>query len=494
MNINRIKKIVIVGGGTSAWCAAAFLSHNLTNIEITVIDKEIGTPVGVGEGTVLTFKWFLDNCGIDIDRWFPSLDASYKAGVLFPNWRNKGHTIWHPFMCNPTLDYTNDVTLIDALSCSTEQDYIRAPGPLYDISTEKNLFDRNELANYAFHVDCSKLVAFLQEELKDKINFVKSEVIEIDRDNSNNIISLKLKNGDVIYSDLFVDCTGFKSILQNKAEKINLEDRLFVNTAVAGQVQYHDKNSEARPYVICDAVDHGWIWTIPVMSRMGSGLVFNRNVTDVEEAKDYLCDYWEGRLDRERLKVIDWTPFYCRNQWEGNVVSIGLSAGFIEPLESTGIALICEGVKHFANLIKDCTWSDSDKIIFNTKMNIVYEECIDFVNMHYSDCQRTEKFWRYVKEKFYVSERQKFYIELLSDPDVRCNIPFKIDHLFSANNWFCWLLQLGYTAAPRNFNRDYAQMILQHHAKMEKTRFIKSRHHNSELERLKDYYRTSNGR
>lgn len=492
MYLKRIKNIVIVGGGTSAWLAAAFLQHNLKNINLTIVDKEIGSSVGVGEGTVLTFKWFMDQCGFSIDEWFPDIDASYKAGVLFPNWQEEGHVIWHPFLCNPTLDRDRDITLIDILNYSKSKNYLSAPAPLYNISTQKNLFDKSELQNYAYHVDCAKLVLFIQEKLKNKINFVRSEVVNIQRDQSNNISKLILNSKEEITADIFLDCTGFKSILQNKANRINLEDRLFVNTAAAGQIKYVDKPVEAKPYVICDAVEHGWIWTIPVRSRMGSGLVFNRNITDIETAKDYLCDYWQGRLDRDKIKIIDWTPFYIDNQWQDNVVSIGLSAGFIEPLESTGIALICEGITQFANLIKDGTYSDTEKIIFNNKMSLSFNECIDFVNMHYSDSSRQGNFWNFVKNKFTPSERQLYYIELMKDNNARCNIPFKIDHLFSANNWFCWLLQLGYTMSTRPINAGYALSLLEKYETNEKQRFVTSRLHYQELERLEDFYGVKN--
>ena len=104
-----------------------------------------------------------------------------------------------------------------------------------------------------------------------------------------------------------------------------------------------DKNKEIHPYTIAQVVDHGWIWKTPLQSRIGSGLIFNRSVTDIEDAKNYFCEHWDNRISPENVRVIDWTPYYDRNQWDKNVVSIGLSAGFLEPLESTGIELIIQG-------------------------------------------------------------------------------------------------------------------------------------------------------
>ena len=276
----------------------------------------------------------------------PAVDAIPKAGILFPDWVEDGNSIWHPFYF-PMAD--DKVPLWDAVS-HTDED-IKGLLPLYDLSLD-NKVDVADMKSYAWHIDCSKLVQYIQDHLKNTsiLRHVQSSVVER-VDAFNNIQSLVLADGSVVNGDIFFDCTGFKSILKEERDRVDLQGRLFVNTAVAGHVSYLEEgdckckggtNSEKHPYVECPAVSDGWIWKIPLQTRIGSGMLFNRDITDVEDAKDAFVAYWDGRVDRDSLKIIDWTPYYDRDIWQNNVISIGLSAGFIEPLESTGVALITE--------------------------------------------------------------------------------------------------------------------------------------------------------
>jgi tryptophan halogenase len=293
-------------------------------------------------------------------------------------------------------------------------------------------------------------VEFIQEKIIDKITLIKSEMVSFTRDSQNNIVSLELKNGTSISGDLFLDCTGFNNLLQHQPIKVNLADRLICDTAIAVQIPYQDKLQEQKPYVICDAVDHGWIWTIPVKTRMGSGLVFNRSITSIEEAKNYLSDYWDGRADVDKMKVIDWTPFYNENVWHENVISIGLSAGFLEPLESTGIALIMEGIYQLAERISDLNYSENDKIIYNSIMKEFFESSINFVSMHYSYTERSEPFWLAVKDRIKVNQEQQLYIDILKNKNLPLSGIAKRTNFFTANNWNTWLIQMGYEVTPRN--------------------------------------------
>ena len=265
---------------------------------------------------------------------------------------------------------------------------------------------------------------------------------------------LKLKNGQVIKGDLFIDCTGFKSLLNKKPKRNNLKNRLICNTAIAGHISYKDKQKELKPYVTSEAVDYGWIWNIPVQSRIGSGIVFNRDITKVEEAKNYFIKYWNNRIDESKLKVIDWTPFYNDDMWKENVVSIGLSAGFIEPLESTGLALIMRGAFHLLLRIDSNYYDDSDIKIFNNNIKHSFEECIDFVNMHYNKINRNEKFWKIAKQEIKVSEKLKFYSDYLKSKtlslDYFSNHTLQNLDIFSGNNWILWLVQMGYKVTPRD--------------------------------------------
>jgi flavin-dependent dehydrogenase len=453
--MNTVSNIVILGGGTSAWLSAAYFSYNFPYYNITVVDKEIGTPVGVGEGTLMNFKPFMGQCGFDHKEWIPEIDATYKSGILFPGWVKKDSVVWHPFMMNPVLE--NTVSLHAAWSNHQEYDFKEYGLGMYDISINYNAVDTS--TDYAYHVDCSKLVLYIQKKLENKVRIVRSEMVDVVRDEFNNVKSLVLKNDDIITGDLFLDCTGFKGLLNNNPIRNDLSDRLICDTAVAGHIPYQDREKELRPYVISEAVDCGWVWNIPVKNRIGSGLVFNRSITDPEDAKEYFVKYWNNRISKDSLKVIDWTPYYNDNIWHNNVVSIGLSAGFIEPLESTGIALIMEGIYQLGRRITEYYYSNEDVTIYNDNMKYFFEECVNFVSMHYSKTEREEPFWKIVKDKIKVSEEQKIYERQLLDPSIPLiRIPKDIN-FFTGHNWNTWLIQMGCKVAPRTLTQSKEESL-----------------------------------
>ena len=391
----KVNHIIIVGGGSSAWLTAAHLSSD-SKLEITMVDKEEGTPIGVGEATLLNFKPFMDMCGFKFEEWFKELDATYKTGILFSGWGKNKQAVWHPFRMNPMA----------------------------------HLGERTSESATAFHVDCGKLVKFLQSKLKIKV--IKSEVIKLDAK------GLLLKNNQRLQADLFVDCTGFKSLLQETPPTL-LKDRLICDTAIAGHVQYQDLWKEKTPYVICEAVECGWIWKIPLQSRIGTGIVFNKTITPVSKAKEIFLDYWKDRVGP--TKTIDWTPYYKKEFWKDNVVRIGLSAGFIEPLESTGLALAMEGAYQLLLALNGPGYTQHNINIYNAIMTNFFEESIDFISSHYTLNTRAEPFWSKARTQLKKSKQQLLYSKILKDPNqqwIRDTVAYSF---FNNKNWLTWLNQ-----------------------------------------------------
>ena len=444
--LTEVKNIVIVGGGTSAWFSAAYLNHN-HKYNITLIDKEVGTPVGVGEGTLLNFDEFMGDCGITTAEYFNKIDAIYKAGILFPNWGQKNNLVWHPFWLDEI--YANEKVKTTVYECWThhQDEYDFNDIGAHFMSAIHNKVDATNIHHYAMHVDAGKITTFLQDRLKDDITIIKSEVKEVARA-GNNVKKLILANGQEVQGDIYIDCTGWSNILQDQSDKVDLDGRLFCDTAVAGHVPYKNKKTEQKPYVTSEAVDHGWIWNIPTQSRIGTGLVFRRSVTDEEEAKKYFCDYWDNRITPEQTKVLKWDPFYIKNPWQGNTVSVGLSAGFIEPLESTGLGLIMGSIREVSIILKAGFYTDNDVKLFNEIQQAVYEDSIDFINMHYTHTEFDTPFWNYVKDNNIHSDRLRFFEHNIGSGDA-----FHIDgrgFMFGGANWLCWMLQTYKGIPPRN--------------------------------------------
>jgi len=488
----KVEKLIIVGGGTSAWLTAAYLYKNQPDIQITVVDKELGTPIGVGEATLLTFKSFMEECGFDFDDWFVNLDGGYKSGIVFSNWREPGDDIWHPFWKGNRI-INSDFRLWEIWSVVQDHfDFKTYATGMHDSSIDHNTVDYLNIDSYASHIDAGKLVLFIKEKLKNKINFINSDVVDIIRKENNNIDHLVLKNETVVTADLYVDCTGFNSILRNNVERIDLAGRLFVNTAVVCPVPYNDRTTEFKCYADCEAVDHGWIWKIGTSSRIGSGMVFNRDITDIDEAKKYFVNHWDDRIKVEDVRAINWDPFYIKNPWSGNTVCIGLSNGFIEPLESTGIGLITIGITQLNNILQHRWFDDGSTQQFNIFMSTLFENCIDFVSMHYANNKRNSDFWSWVTKTFQPSSIMKHYVDELANPNIR--VPFKgrFDHMFGGGNWTMVLAQLGFSIGRRNISipEDVAlNKIASMYIENEKNRHIWSRPHALEVDRIRELYK-----
>lgn len=439
----NVQTIAVVGGGTAAWLTAAYISNKFPHIKITVVDKEIGNSIGVGEGTTEGFSEFMESCGFAREEWFPKVDATLKGGIHYTNWHKEGNHVWHPFTI------TNEILNgFDSLDLWTQAQHLELNECLrgYESSVKQHRFDPT--LYYAYHVDCGKLVVYIQDKLKDKVVFIKSEMTHINRTDSQHITSLNLANGQEVVADLYIDCTGFRSLLHQSPERVTLEGRLFCDTAVCGRVDYNDKETELKSHTVADAVEHGWIWKIPTQSRMGTGLIFNRSITDVDTAKSYLVQYWDNRIDNDDLRVIDWTPFYIKNAWHENVVSIGLSSGFIEPLESTGIVLMILDIFNLASKLSDGV-DNTASTRYNGTRNKLFEKVVDFVSLHYFNSQRRGPFWEWVQKTITVTPHQREMIELING---KVKLPARTPNYydgFPVQSWMIWYAGLKHDVTPK---------------------------------------------
>ena len=193
--MKQIENITIVGGGSAAWLAAAYIRNNMWDVPLTIIDKEVGTPIGVGEATVLTFPSFLRECGLHERDWFTQVDGSYKAGINFPGWKKPGNTVWHPFYLNKSY-IDQAITQYDVWAdLGKRETFQELALPCYKTTMDNKIDIHHAYTTLAYHIDCGKLVKRLQEICQRDMNIIKSEVVDVIRDDEGYITELKLANG-----------------------------------------------------------------------------------------------------------------------------------------------------------------------------------------------------------------------------------------------------------------------------------------------------------
>ena len=448
-----VKKIVIVGGGTAGWITASWFARRWNKrIDVVVIDKSQPERVGVGEATLLSFPAVMRQMNYEPQQWMNEIDATYKAGILFPGWGKEENVIWHPFGFGIIGDGDDPsiprVPLYDIWTSYQDQYDIKDISGLYKSAMNNKIETDYIRDTYAYQIDCGKLVQFLQKNTIPYLKeYIQSDVVDVYRDGlsddvtKSDIKKLILDDGSEITGDLFIDCTGWKQMLVGN-HNIDLSDRLFIDTAFAAKVEYENKSQEMHPYTDCAALEHGWRWRIPTRSRIGTGYCFNRSVTDPDVVADAFVEHWNNRIKKEDLRMLDWKPQYVEKFWEGNVVPIGLSAGFIEPLESTGLALMIRGCEFLEECMVDCFYNPYETGIYDIRMKCAFESAVDYVNMHYSYCERKGKFWDYVRLSHEKSGMQKYMEDQINDPHLTTFQQHRSSSFFGGSNWHVWLLQL----------------------------------------------------
>jgi tryptophan halogenase len=249
--------------------------------------------------------------------------------------------------------------------------------------------------------------------------------------------------------------------------------------------EFKNPKVEMHPYTKSTAMTSGWRWTIPTYTRIGNGYVYSSKHITPEQAEQELREsIGEFNAPAKHLKM------KCGVHKEiavKNVCAVGLSAGFIEPLESTGLALMMTQISMLTNSVKDNTFNILDSQKYNFEFSSIFQNCVDFVSMHYSKTNRTEPFWQHVRENYKESEGVNTQIANFAD-GIRYTTDKKPYHIFSGANWSTWLAQLGYpTKSNFNITKEEAEtMLLKHHNVIEKYRYNWSQHHATEIDRMKE--------
>lgn len=417
--MKKIEKIIIAGGGTAGWMAAAAIGKVLGKaIQITLVESnDIGT-VGVGEATIPGMVFFHKLLDINEREFMRETSATFKLGIQFENWRQQNHRYLHAF----------GVTGKDCWAAGFQHFWKR--GKELDLAkefgdyclerraAEANKFSHlpNNSLNYAFHLDATAYAKYLRKFSEPYgIKRIEGKIQQVITSADNGFIeAITLESGERLDADFFIDCTGFSALLIEKALHTGYEDWshwLPCDSAIAVQTK---TTSEPVPYTRSIAHGAGWQWRIPLQHRVGNGLVFCSKYLDDESAKKLLMD----NIDGEPLiqpRVIKFRTGRRLKQWNKNCLAVGLSSGFLEPLESTSIHLIQQNIIRFLRMFPAGGVVQSDIDEFNRQADFDVTHIRDFIILHYHATERTDtEFWRYCRS-MQVPESLRHRIQLFKE-------------------------------------------------------------------------------
>ncbi len=415
-----LKKVLIVGGGTAGWITAAYMDAVLNGpknkvIDICLIESPDVARIGVGEATVPSLRDTLRTIGISESDFMKATDASFKQAIKFVDWlKNDGHAYYHPFDRRPAgrIDrsglrwLTSDRSIPFASTVSIQPS-------LSEWGFSPKLLDTPDYdgpLSYAYHVDAEKLADLLCEVAVSRgVKHIKDKVVEVEQHDSGNIAAVKTQGGLHLPADLFIDCTGFLSLLITKTlhvPHVDYSQWLLCDRAVAMRVP----NAKAQPerrnaYTTSTALSAGWAWDIGLANRRGTGYVYSSQFIDDAAAEAELRQLEGSHCDDIEARVLKFRVGRCESPWTKNCVAIGLSSGFIEPLESTGIFLIELAA---ATLCEYFPYGDDMSDLaaaYNQIQQDRYEEILDFIVLHYCLTQRTDTaFWQEVQKPERIPE------------------------------------------------------------------------------------------
>ena len=443
--MKKIKNIVIVGGGTAGWMSACVLARIIkpTGAKMTLIEAPDIPTVGVGEATIPQIALFNEMVGFDEVEFLKATQATYKLGIEFVNWGRVGDSYIHPFG-----KYGFDM---EGVMFHHFWRRLQEEGPIPDVGdyclqvvaakAGKFCHARRDLPNsplaniqYAFHFDAGLYAKFMRNfAVKHGVERIEDKVIDVILDpETGHIRSLKSEKQMTVEGDFFIDCSGFRGLLIEKALQSGYEDWshwLPVNSAVAAGCE---APGDPIPYTRATAHEAGWQWRIPLQNRLGNGYVYCDEYISAQQAETDLL----GRLDGTPLtqpKHLKFKTGIRKNSWVKNCLSLGLAAGFMEPLESTSIHLVQSGLSRLMSMFPDAEFNQKEIDYYNKRTRNEYERIRDFLILHYKATEREDTaFWKYLKHMDIpdaLREKMDIYKE-------KGRIFREDNELFNETSWF----------------------------------------------------------
>lgn len=467
MTDSSLDNVVVVGGGTAGWLTALYAKRRLPDSTVTLVESESLGILGAGEGTTPAFLEFLDLLGIPFSRLVREADSTVKHGIKFSNWGEHGTDYYHGFFSSTEVAFNAFDSPLVLHKSNVLLPYLQKSWiALNDVNFPKLVSDEGKVALYQYedyagqfvadpihkyegknyfsaHINAVKLADLLKKIAVEERGIVRIEgfVSDYKQNDSGDIEQIILSDGQVLNSDIVFDCTGFRGVFSKEVYSspwISFSDHLTVDSAQTFFLPI-DKDEAIPPQTESIALSFGWAWKIPLQTRYGCGYVYDSSYASEEEAVEEIKAYFGEEVEIGRK--IEFSPGYLEKPWNGNCIAIGLSSGFIEPLEATSIWTSILAIREaFSDLRVLAERPEEAVSKFNKYMAGINEQIFSFVYLHYICGREDNSFWKHYTVDNGPDSLKDFlgYLEtnILSYTDFS-------NTLFPLESWMCVLEGLG---------------------------------------------------
>jgi hypothetical protein len=467
-----IRHIAVVGGGTAGWMTALLLANSKfgERLKVTVLESPQVGIIGVGEGSTPWLQRFFEGLGIEEREWMPACNATYKSGITFDGWSTRPgyESYFHPF-ASP-LDNLTMPQFVDNVHARLNDADVHAHPDRFFISNKVARSGRAPRPQrsfpfdiwYGYHFDSSLLGAFLARKAAERgITHVARHMTSVSLAESGDIRAVELEGGDTLAADFFVDCTGFASLLIGKALRtpyVSFAQNLFNDAAIA--MPTPSPEGALLSQTVSTAMRHGWAWKIPLTSRVGNGYVYSSAHVSSDAAETELRTRL-GLLDADvparhlKMRIGRYTQ-----HWNRNCVAVGLSQGFIEPLEATALLFVQRTAQWLVEALEKGELDEPARASFNEKVNAQFEGTRDYIVTHYKTNTRTDTpYWRDNAANTALSDPLRLLLGgwMASKPIVGGIRQGQIGRGYPTVSWYCLLAGMGLFPADANLRAPTAQ-------------------------------------
>lgn len=523
--MNKIRSVVVVGGGTAGWITAGRIAAlqqkrlgqdaGEKSVKVTLVESANKPPIGVGEGTWPTMRNTLRQLGISESDFIKNCDATFKQGAKFSGWvtGQQNDFYYHPLVLPQDFSQVDIAPLWLAEKQQAQQQQNAVESFSKAVCFQEYLCEHNQapkhirtpeyagIANYAYHLNSEKFSQFLQKHCTEKfgIEHIIGDVTEIHALENGDIGSLSISTTDQsLAGDLFIDCTGFASVLLGRHYKVPLnrcDDVLFADTALATRVDYELPDTPIATHTNATAQKAGWIWDIGLQTRRGIGYVYSSQHSTEEAALNELLNYTGHSVNEADVRKIPINSGYRQTFWKNNCVAVGLSAGFIEPLEASALVLVELSATMIAEQLP-ATRELMDIVAkrFNETFSYRWQRIIDFLKLHYVLTQRNDTaFWRDNRADSSIPDSLRELLHLWRYHSPRDFDFTSNNEVFPAASWQYVLFGMGFDADythtynPDSYHSNMAQQAMSKNKAMVDRCMSQLPKHRELLDKIKQY-------